>query len=596
MKKDTRTSRFPAAAGFIATILAALGFILYCNRVWEMDLSVPFGYGGDCTLDSMIIKSIVEYGHKGLYFCYRMGAPGISELIDTPFFDINLSAQIWVLSKFTKSYPLIFYLIYFMTYPSAAGAMYLLTGKVTERIPLRAVAGFIYAIAPYHFFRAMSHITLSNYFVVPIGIWLAMLIAEEPFKGLAPERFGKKGWWKTAVMYLSCILLGLSNIYYAFFALFCMGLALLYKCFSTGKIKGIWREAASLVVLLVSVLASLMPKILYTSQNGANEIAGIRAECSTEIYALKIIQMILPPGFTASPFLKKLIDHYNRAAFNVNENAFSSLGAVAVAGFLLMCLWVIYRLSAPGRTKDSRRAKQLDHLSLTAVALLLYCMGGGFGALISYFVTPEIRCLTRGSIVISCLCLCVFVITADHLLSISTKADKLRKGAVWTAVAGICCLSVYADTARSAPHWHDSMQQKNVVLTEFFGKVEDTMDDGDMIYQLPYMQFPEVPPIENMQDYQPAVGYLYTDTLRWSYGGMKGRSDPVLDLSQLPAGDELLNNIRDRGFAGVYIDTDGYADKGAADIAYFRDTLGIEPIVASDNTLYFFDIRNAEVK
>lgn len=587
----TKNSKILSIIFFILTAAAALGVILCQMSVWNMDLRVPMGFGGDYVLDSLIVKSICENGFRGLYFCYRLGAPGISELIDTPFFDVNLTSQIWLLSKFIHSHNVILYIVYFMTYPMSAATMYLLSGKFTKRYPLRMIAGVIYAVAPYHFYRAISHITLSNYFMAPIGIWLALLIAEEPFRGIAPERF-RKAKWKTAIMYLSCILIGLSNVYYAFFALFCMGVALVYKGINTKKIKGLQREALSLFVILASVLVSLMPKIIYSTQNGSNEIAGVRTGTACEIYALKVIQMILPPYFTRSSFLRLFIERYNKIAFNVNENASSALGAAAVAGFLMICVWVIYRLSAPGRAKSSDKVKRTDLLALITVAMVLYCSGGGFGALVGYFITPEIRCLTRSSIFIACLSLCVLLTALDSILDIrSEKRAVLRKGAVWVFTAAAAAMAVFVDIPASNSHWQDGLKQKYADAEAFFTKIEDTMGVNDMIYELPYMTFPEVPPIENMTDYQPAVPYLYTDRLCWSYGAMKGRNEPMLDLAGLPAGEELLTHLRERGFTGIYIDPSGYADQGAETIAILREQLGTEPIVSADSSMYFFDIR-----
>lgn len=587
----TKKSKLLSIVFLILTALAAFGVIFVEMRVWEMDIAVPLGFGGDYVLDSMIVKSICENGFRGLYFCYRLGAPGISEMIDTPFFDVNLTAQIWILSKFIHSHNTILYIIYFMTYPLSAATMYLLTGRFTKRYPLRLIAGVIFSAAPYHFYRTISHITLSNYFMVPIAIWLALLIAEEPFKGIAPERYGKAKW-KTAVMYLSCFLIGLSNIYYAFFALFCMGVALVYKGISTKKIKGLQREALSLIALLFAVLVGLMPKIIYTTQHGKNEIAGVRAYMSCEIYALKVIQLLLPPNFSRSAFLHKFIDHYASTAFNVNENCSASLGAAAVAGFLMICVWVIYRLCAPGRTKSSEAVNRTDLLALITVAMVLYSSGGGFGAIVGYFITPEIRCLTRCSIFIACISLCVLLTALDKILDIKKeKGAVIRKGAVWVFAAAVTFMALRVDIPQSAPHWQDGMKTRHAQAQEFFAQVENTMGVNDMIYELPYMPFPEVPPIENMPDYQPAVPYLYTDRLCWSYGAMKGRSEPTADLAGLPAGAELLTHLRERGFTGIYIDPAGYADQGAETIAILKEQLGTEPIVCADNSRYFFDIR-----
>lgn len=603
MKKQAKKRFSPDAAGFVLTGLLALAAALFCFRIGELDLHCLYSFTGDHPLGASLIKSIDESGLKGLYFCARLGAPGISEFIDTPFFDLNLTAQIWLLSRFTHSYALIYYLVFFFTFPTSACAMYLLSGKFTKRIPLRSVTGLIYALAPYHFYRGMAHITLSNYFVVPMGIWLALLIAEEPFRGLAPERF-RSSKLKIALMYAAAFLLGISNIYYAFFSLFCMILALVFRWIGTGKFKSVPQTALLPAGLLAGVLVSLLPKMIYSARHGANLTAGIRQGFESEIYALKIIQLLLPPSFTRSLFLSTFYDRYVLDAQNLNENRFASLGAAAAAGFLFLAFRAVFKLASDGRSRNAVTAKRLDFFSLTVVALLLYCMAGGFGTIVSYFVTPEIRCLNRASIVISCICLCAFVIAADRLLSIRKELPDLKKAGVWLAAAGIPLFSLYADTYREPAGTYTKPQEADAVYTAFFAQLEAKMDAGDMIYEMPYMPFPESGSLNRLEPYQLCVPYLYTETLRWSHAAMQGRAEPLKDLTDLPAGDALVQQLRERGFAGVYIDTGGYRsvfpldDTDASqidEVVYFRDTLGIEPLISEDGTLYFFDLRSVSV-
>ena len=84
-----------------------------------------------------------------------------------------------------------------------------------------------------------------------------------------------------------------------------------------------------------------------------------------------------------------------------------------------------------------------------------------------------------------------------------------------------------------------------------------------MIYELPMTLFPAVGPMNQVLDYSMFRGYYYTDTLRWSYGGEKGRNTVATDL-YIDEGQsqEFVNNILDAGYAGVYIDILGFEDMG----------------------------------
>ena len=112
-----------------------------------------------------------------------------------------------------------------------------------------------------------------------------------------------------------------------------------------------------------------------------------------------------------------------------------------------------------------------------------------------------------------------------------------------------------------------------------------------MIFQLPYVPFPEHPPIFKMNDYSHFKAYLHSKDLRWSYGAMKGRPGDAWQrlVSSMPV-EDMLRTLSQTGFAGLYIDSYGYQDNGAKLIADIKQILGAEPLVSDDKRLYFFDM------
>src|SRR5665811_1326720 len=59
----------------------------------------------------------------------------------------------------------------------------------------------------------------------------------------------------------------------------------------------------------------------------------------------------------------------------------------------------------------------------------------------------------------------------------------------------------------------------------FGQQVQAMLPPGASVFQLPYLPFPESPPMFGMSDYEPLRGYLNTAGFRWSYGATKGRPD-----------------------------------------------------------------------
>lgn len=83
-----------------------------------------------------------------------------------------------------------------------------------------------------------------------------------------------------------------------------------------------------------------------------------------------------------------------------------------------------------------------------------------------------------------------------------------------------------------------------------------------MIFQLPNVVYPEQGMKERMGDYSHFIGYLYSDTLKWSYGAMKGREGSRL-LEEISSKDtaEMIHSMKEAGFGGIYIDRWGYKEE-----------------------------------
>ena len=113
----------------------------------------------------------------------------------------------------------------------------------------------------------------------------------------------------------------------------------------------------------------------------------------------------------------------------------------------------------------------------------------------------------------------------------------------------------------------------------FVHRVEDLLGEDAEIFQLPIVPFPENPPVYRMSDYDHLRAYLHSDTLGWSYGGVKGRASdwqqrlvglsaeslesrpsPLPPAAQDGVEECVFAHIREPGRAGLegYRNTGGY--------------------------------------
>lgn len=576
---NSKKNSYDIAGCILVTIIAT---VICCIsiRIWEIDLTVlPREIGGDATLASFLIKSIQQNGLKGIFVNYMVGAPDVSYLIEVPFLDINLVLLIYFVNMLTKNYVVTYYAVYILSYSLTALSMYLFLSHLHLKYLVKAVCSILFAVAPYHFIRSFEHITLSNYATIPIGLYLSFVILEGGFSIFTKNERHKKINWKSVWVMLAAILVGTGQLYYAFFSLIVMGVALLIKMIKDKTFKPLLREGIIIYIVCVFVLLGIAPKVIFGMIYGENTLAGVRVPMEAELYGMKIIQLLLPTAYSRLPFLAKMNQEYNISGVTVIEDGASSLGIIASCSFIFVCGWFIYSFVSKKQCEEP--SSRLDFLSLGTLTIVLFCTIGGIGAIFNYLVTPQVRAFNRASILIACM-----VLTAGALV-----LDKIRKKTLYVVICiAVMVVGLYDQVPIAEKGWQNQLQVSQNMYETFFNEVEASAEEGSMIYELPFMNFPESEPQNRMKDYTPLAGYLFTDTLRWSYGGIKGRNTAAeaLYIDEGKSAD-FVAGIKDSGFAGVYIDSYGYADNGEEIVAFYR-SLGLEEIVSMDQRFYFFKL------
>jgi hypothetical protein len=142
----------------------------------------------------------------------------------------------------------------------------------------------------------------------------------------------------------------------------------------------------------------------------------------------------------------------------------------------------------------------------------------------------------------------------------------------------------------------------------FFSEIERALPPGSRVFCLPYIPFPEYPPVGKMAAYEEARGYIHTDTLVWSFGAMKGReADAWIQEITSKKTEEFLQRIVYRGFDGLLIDKRGFPTVTETNQAFTLiqeiDTLyerllvtnkrnaHLPEIVHEDGQQFFLDLR-----
>ncbi len=548
----------------------------YCLRGYQIDYSVLPGIGGDGTLFAALLKSVKQYGLIGTYFNPMIGAPESASLIDVPFLDIMLLLEVWVCAIAGMNFISIYYAIYYLTFIIAGVSMLFLLKKLGVKDIPACVLSIAFSLAPYHFYRGLGHVTLSNYGAVPLGIYLAINIF-----------FGKYEEKKQCLRDIAlALIVGFSNIYYVFFSLLLMALAMVLRCIQLSSIKKTLKNAIPIGVSIVAFLLGVFPKIIYGVLEGTNTVAGRRLGMEAELYGLKIIELLMPSQFSILERKFGFTGLYTTSGVSVSENVMSPLGVIASVGFIISMVWLIIILAEKKEriaNLASSDKEVLSFVSIGILALILYCTVGGFGTIFNYLITPQFRCYNRASIVIACLSLCSLAILLNYI-----SGPVLQ-----IAVAMVLLLIICVDQIYILPSsWQTPIEEKQRVYESFFEELEDKLNSQDMVYEIPHIPFPEAPPIHQMTDYTPFLGYLFTDNIRWSYGGVRGRENVATDLwVDEGQSESFLANLKKNGFSGALIDTYAFDEEGQkAILDFYNGSESCQYILKSEDERFFFYI------
>jgi phosphoglycerol transferase len=543
------------ATAFAATLVLQL---------WRMSPRVPLYDSFDVGFSGALVKTVL---HHGSYLDNPdVGFPDGWNLRDFPkagdawhFVALRtfaLGSRDWALATN------VFYLASFL---AVAFAAYAALRWLGVRPPFAAAGGVVTSLLPYHFARNEAHLTLSDYASVPLLVALAVnQLSDDPW--FTPRQWRtRRGLGALAIVAFAAG----TGLYYAVF-----GAVILLL---TGAIAAIARRRATPVLsalILAGVVglalgAQLIPTFVQVAQDGRNQAVADRSFYETETYSLRPAAMLLP------------IPHHRIASLGAKSDEYASspepsepgqaIGIVATFGLLILLLSAATALVGGPGLRDPRD-RGLALVALVAIGLGITAGGGTLLALLG---PSEVR--AWGRIVV--FPAFVGVAVSLRMLDRWTSGRRFAVTTTTLLVVALVTLAVFDQTSGATTPEYDRISAQFAVDREFVRHVAELLPNDAPVLQLPYVDFPEQPPVERMDDYDHFDGYLHSDSLRWSYGVVRGRDDWQDGQRALPLRAQLTR-ARDAGFDAVWLDRYGYEDEGRAIAADLSECLGA-PIVAS---------------
>lgn len=564
--------------------------LLILYRVMELDkadIRIPFAYGGDSQTLLLFIKSIVEEGW--VLNNHSVGMPYGYTLYDFPLSETVTFLLVKFFALFTSNHNLIFNLFFLIHFPLTAVASFFVFRHFGIRRLIALVGALLYTFIPYHLTRSQGHCFYSGFYAVPLFVLVLLWIAEESLS-LNEILNWKQHSKKILGSLLICALLASTGtFYYAFFGcglLLSIGIMLVIRHKKLQKII----LPTVLIGFIVLILAmNVFPNLLYFYKNGTVGVVE-RSPADAETMGLKISQLILPTNGHRIKALAEIKTQYDTQPFTT-ENKDSSLGFFGTIGFIFLLGMLVYRRPRETEMQAEKSWQLLEHLSVLNITAVLVATIGGFGALVAFFALPQIRSYNRIVVFIAFFAYFAVVFLCNALAE--KYETKPRMKIVGAIVLGIVLYLGILDQvspllARMGYEGLKSLYQGD---EEFISRVESSLPTGAMIFQFPYIPFPEGGTLGSMADYDLLKGYLHSKNLRWSYAAMRGRSSDLwqqqLISKPLP---EQVKNLAYAGFNAIYIDRAGYEDKAAAMEDQLHELLQVNPMISNNQRLSVYDL------
>ena len=375
---------------------------------------------------------------------------------------------------------------------------------------------------------------------------------------------------------LNAFLAGLSSIYYNFFCIWLLPLALLLGWRksepATRRTWGWLALAWGLGLFLHVAQIAHRPAQTTNAQGNATRASGMTTSkdpAQAEMYSLRLRHLLCPrPNHPLLPwsFLENKLDSDFQARVewydrHQSEATRGRLNTLASLGLLLS----LYHL-----WKGCRDWAWLA--SLYCWATLLIASTSGLGPVFNGIFFERLRCYNRMQVYLCFFCLALL---GRHLPRKPWVLLLLPFGLI-DQFQPVSAYVTYPVSGVASQWQHDR---------DFVQAVEAKLPPGTALFQLPAHYAFTQPDVQLHGEYSGAIPYLFSRQLRWSWGYLGGEARAWNDqIKELPLREQLLE-MQKRGFTALWWDRYGYLSDPQALRLNLPHYLG-QPLAVSPNGRY----------
>jgi len=544
------------------------------------NLSQPLTLQGD---EIFGLRIFANLGRFNSFSGNDLGWPTGQNLWDyPPVGDLWNLGLAWIFVKIFGDIFLAYNLFFLATFALQSFTAYYCVNKLTHSKFPPLISALIFPLLPYHFDQGSSHLMLSNYFVVMVGLsgLVRVVLVQDEEEGRGSEK-------------LKYILLGVLcsgfGIYYALFFVITSLVLILY---------GIRRRQVlrNISLFLVGQTVAIVAQFIFIIQKQSGELnTPGRQLWASDLYSLKPFLLILPSPWGRSSQFSSIYQKVNDAIAFKGEGT-SALGiGLSLVFFTTMILVVgAWRSAkcAEGAHDDSEASRQTFYESqrvalILTISYVLMAVSGGGNALLSVVGLSDFRVWSRVGIFIATTMIICGAFQLDRWISVFRERPSLVRA---TGITFLIVLLFELVPVSTDSDVRLSVSLRHAEVKGAVQQLEETQESGAFL-QLPIIAFPEEPPVYGMSDYSHFLPSLYSERFSWSYGSVKYSNDHALCAE----GTNIVKCAQINGFSGIWIDRFGYPDNGNAlfdQIALEADNLRVDLEQINYGTRYSLFIFN----
>jgi hypothetical protein len=527
----------------LLALVAALVWCAYYDRWTAASWAIPTDYGGD-TLEILArIAAAAEGDAKPLapQIISRLGAPFGANWSAYPSSDLVL---LWLIGQLARVVGLFTAsnIALLMATVTTALSFYSCARWLRVRWEWAFMGALLFAFTCQTFQRGLPHLFLAFSWTVPVALLACGLVAAS--RRLRPRNA------LGVFCYVTAALIGIGNPYVLFLFLQLLGWALIAQWLGPRRRDNLMVGATALGIALAAFFIVESHVWLFAPDTAAGSPL-VRNYGSTERYALKPIELVLPPAWHRWEALAFFGHRYARwSEWRSGESFMTYLGIVGIAGLIWLAVTSLRAIL---------RRQRVPGAALPAGWVLAFSSVGGLTNIVAFFTGLVVfRATNRFSIFIS-------AIVLMFLVSRLTRWWASRPRWLSLAAAAVVAAFGLADQLPPGPGLEKQRRIAERIASdrELGQMLEGRLPPGAMVFQLPVMMFPEAPPTYQLGDYEHFRPYLATQSLRFSYGSLKGRSRGrwQRDAESLPT-QQFVEKLERYGFAALYFSRRGFPDGG----------------------------------